>query len=1527
MSLFDTPVDYTPPKEIEPTAETQPGFTEQPVKQASTEYVPQQADKPAASFDPSAASAEPAQDMLSHLSDVYQTGQEQAMQSLAMYEALAGRKTYEDVQQNFKPGRVQELRNQRISQFNTDVSPDVTGKFYSNWLPNALDFAIGASPQLLDTVNVGLGSADVGALTGAAVGTPAGPAGSLAGAASGAGLGFTAGFTSSAAMMVMGEQYKRLRDNGVSHDNAVPWAVAGGAVETMIFQLRTKSLAHFGMNAADGIYRSTLGKSATVQAVARMMHDLQIGYSQGWLQEATAQLTDYAAAVTGHGAKIPTLEESLKKAHDAAMANMKLAGLTHGTGYSAGAILHAITKINAAHQGTVIKQGVKVEVAAAEYEAQKATEDYEAAKGAHDAMTGTIEAMKVEGKVIPRTVWDAYNEAGNEVGKRQKAAADAVETRKALTEFNTLEPDEQLKIAKENLHQADNQLEIVRYEIEVFEDNNPDSNLSSDLLSKRKNAVREKRIASDVVRRLELAAEKEALEDRLTDPEAGEGIKLSARSAINKIDTEVKKITSQEAKRKIAARIAETKTELTNVQDQLDFRNTGKHTPGLAAQIETTRPTERLNKAKDRLVSDIETLETIHDLVDGDLMSLSELEKLNAKIPSGRVGKLHRLATKQVERVSRETAREAVGDASKEQKAAERIIAKSGLSKKDQAKLPPFIVGTDLNKWLEKTEKRIADLTDKAEMRKADEHLDDALEAAAPKEVAGRLNGLPDVQKLLNELREAATAESDTLSAEQKNNIADRMLDLSDAGKAKKALNRAMVDAQLESGVGNVRESMPDGKHTSAFHKVIKVAQTEEERSYELKNKVEQHFRAGDTDLMTWDNFVDMLLQFADRDSDAAKWLSVHESVDAKEAGIMKWQDELVDSLINNSKGKKDEKLAATLVQSAVSKRRKEFAGRTDLFDVPDLERMQWLARMDDPFLHDRITKGNKLTLRGEAESFGVGESDQAKLERALSPEQLKMVEKVKQFYRKLYDSANAHHEKIYGYALGDNPNYSGPGYAKDFNPDNRTSNDFVKEVFTHRSIVPGFTKVATQSEVSLRGISILDNINGYIQDLEHWKAFTEERHGLPGTAKRLEAFFGDADAMSAADRLFGHSNMTKMRQAYEDIVGLKPVLIKQSGMLGEAVRGAGKSVQNIAQLWKQPSGFWLYLRWMDPITLYKNAWEVATNFEAYAKIFENSNMIKSREVAKSSKLIKDRIQAAKTFGGDNPVKAGLRLLQDLQGLPLKLTDAANIYFGSGALYIEEMRKLGATHEDALELAERAARSTQSSSAVDQRTPLSREHPLLTMFSTPNVQAHGLSAGDMRAFLSNPTWENGRKAAASAVAVRAAEIAFTGASAASAVVAAAMQAKDGDDKKLNEALHNMAAAEFVALIFASGANLPSVPRIVLGLILRAASNQVFHATSQLYEPNIPALEAVWALGELSANSFMLASGAKENTPELRFEMWREANKSVIAAKTGLNLEETRKLFQFAFNLSEDPEDRKQRHREAAQAHKEHKQNE
>src|SRR5579859_5781763 len=160
-------------------------------------------------------------------------GDLQASRAVDMSRVVQGQIKYDDIKDKYSPAAMDAYKKQNVDPYN-DVLPFHVMR---DWVAPTLE----TLPYIKDlTVNPDtLGFAGAGAATGAGVGLAAGALTPLelgevvtvpGGALIGLKMGGTAGFAISAGKLGAGDLYANLREAGLSHEEAKPYAIAGGVV-------------------------------------------------------------------------------------------------------------------------------------------------------------------------------------------------------------------------------------------------------------------------------------------------------------------------------------------------------------------------------------------------------------------------------------------------------------------------------------------------------------------------------------------------------------------------------------------------------------------------------------------------------------------------------------------------------------------------------------------------------------------------------------------------------------------------------------------------------------------------------------------------------------------------------------------------------------------------------------------------------------------------------------------------------------------------------------------------------------------------------------------------------------------------------------------------------------------------------------------------------------------------------------------------------------------------------------------------
>lgn len=1475
--------------------------------------------------------AAPAEATGKYVEDVLGQSQTETAKDWAFWDALTGKNSYENVSQQFTPTNEQLLRSQRVTAYRAHVTPNTLsamGQYVE-------DAALESAPGMIQAIGGGLAGGAVA--VGASLALGGAPL--LIG-----GLGFAAGTAAIMSMTMGGKLYGELRARGLSHDQAKLWSYAGGYLEGIAGNAKIQGLPRFMIGAYEGARKSGVGRAAFVQAWGRfIVHSGEAGLI-GAGQEMADQGIQFAGAMVNNG-KVPDVNESIAAVVEAAKKNLALAIPLHGAGVLTGNLVKAASAIVDQHKGEPIKAGVSIDVAASQAKVDQLVAEAQTLEQQYDQIIKTVDNLRADDKDVPPSLLQAYTMAKDGLEAANAKAAKAIDDLKAQTEFESLPADERVTEAEDQRKLADERLKTLRMAIETAEDNGVDTAL---LREKRKQARIDLRIATERKREAELTLERETLEEKATKPGAGEGVKLSAQSAMNKIDKELYQIKVSQVGRDIEAKKQELESDLSNVQNEIDKREKENRTKAkeligkatsdkgyepipahydaekrteIEAEVEKRNPVGRLKAKEEKLQGQIESVKTLQELIREGLLNEDDMAALKTKVSSTKLDSLARLAKQLVGKVARDTEQEA----RQQVKSVDRVVRLSGLTQAEQAKLKAFTPGDDLAAYLDYLDERIKELVEKRETADAKQKLQIAKKRTQPTEVNKMLRGLPLVQGILTLYRHFIDNPDEAEQVLQEPVTVEDILKEPELGAVHPLLRNAIAHEVLEADTPEAIEALAEhiqeiaDKGLKERERRIEeyvnelravVSQANEAlpeavgKNYENRNFIARHFLSGrDTVMATWDAMVEVALQFTDSEKANAvrELLSVRKAVDAERAAINAAKVRMIDTLTGGSI-----KNTVKIVES-VQKRYRKDAPTPELANATDDVLMQIYGWMQDPSLESRLVHGNKFTLRG-------AKSTKAWIEKQIGPEGVAMVGAMKDFYRWLYARANEAHINKFGYPLADNPHYSGPAKAV---LEDAPTNDFLKAVMETSAIVPGFLKRTIQNVNALPlDVGLIKNATGYINGLEHFKAFTET-----GVGDRLHAIMSDATFKAKVKHLYGEKFFQRMEIAYKDITGVKPVILDRLPFVVDVMRSVGNVIHSPLQLVKQSTGALMYLKYENPVDLLTGMAEVAMNFEKYEKIFSGFDFIKAREHGKYRKL-ETRLENVNRLGGDNMVKRGLAVLQDIQSMPLEGADKANILFGGGALYVNALKR-GMTEAEAEHYMATASVSTQGSSLIDQRTPMERNAlgAALSQFTKPAVQAHFAAASDMRRFLAQPSLETAAQAIKSGFAVRVAEIAFVAAGAAPALLGAALLASNGDERKFNDAVIDFVTSEFLATAFGPATGLPALGRIVANFSMKSMISAAQHGKNHEYETQIPILEMGTQFIKLSQESADVAFRNKELSREEAYTILRAFNRSVIMGTTQLNFDWILGLTRFMLDYNETPEEKKQRKREDRRHHK------
>lgn len=1561
--------EYVPIPDAQEPAPVIAGQSNTPPKQvASAVYtpVPDKQDSATTTYSDAVASTADAVTMAAHIGDVYTRSKDDIARSLANYEVAAGRKTWDQVEQDFTPGRTQTLRQQRITQFEASVSPDVVHKFGSS----AIDFFTAAVPPIEDAVETGLAYGTAGAIAGITGGAVLAPetagASMLAGAKVGFSSGFDAGVTKSATMSMVGHLYGEMRNNGVPHDTAVRHALYGGVLEALIFRARLNNLGENGIKNLQFALQAQPSKAAFLAFTARLTRDMGVapaalGAAQGFVDVGTQWLASMVS-----GGKLPTMEDFSKTVTSTALQNIAFNAPVHGAALGVGTMGNIVNRF----KGAPLKPGTTVEQTAATQLAKVRTLEATDASTVHKYLIGRIQDIGDRGEDIPQALFDQLIDAQEKLKAADAKAVKAKLDAATQHEYDALPVEERLAKAQDDQHQASNHLEVVRYAIELAE--NEGHEPTDSMIADRKDANIRMREASERVRKAKLEIERDKIQEKMNKPGTGEEAKLKAHAEFDRVNEDLRKIKETGILRTLTAKIDELKLKLHDLHDRVeaDHRLEAEKRLGLGhrsdldadargqiaqamAEKEPT-PSKTLKAKIERVESQLKSAEYLYDFTHTESLPSSTLESLNGDVPVQKLKGIAEKFKRGLLKATRDTEHDTRMTLAEANRSANKLVRLSGVSKAAQKEFKGFkqepkkTIGESLKGYADYVEEKTKAILDKEANEAATEHLEAALEETTPRDLTKRAQAAPHVQawlKLYNELLQPGGREKAKQILENATNITDGDLV---APTEPGAINPA---ARLSIAAEVFNATTPELKHELAEHiidlvdtgkdatldmlriraakqaviiKTIMDALPPAAKAFAQQSLIVKQFKVGvDVWQYTWDAFRDTALMFEkDKYSKAFHMLDIHSAVDGARADTTTWMNKLHKALITEN-GKVSPRLAAQLVRNARSKFRAHLPEK--LQNVNDDTLIQLMAYNEDPRLQNRIREGNKLS-----------QEDINTVWNELNADQRGMVTKLKEFYQEAYNEVNAHHKKIFGYALKNNPDYAGPAYGTF---EESTRNDFMEELFSNRSVLPGFVRDQTNNSNPIQLHGALENAEAYVGHAMQWKNWTEEKNGLPSAWDRLNTIMNNGDIKDRLVNKFGELYYRKMKEAFEDMSGIKPIRNDEIALISDAATSSAAIVANIAQMWKQPAGILNYAAVMNPFAFGHGVWEIATNLDKYYPMFKEMDFLKAREKSHFSEL-EARIRDARK--NVNPALSvanrGLRIIQDLQGAALHITDLGNTVLGGGALLLHAKDAGFSDHEAAMLMAN-ISDTTQGSTAIDQRTPLERQGTLggiVSQFTKPNVQADILSTMATKKFFAAPTWDNAIKMFQANAAVRASEVTFAAASATTGLLGAALV---GDVDDMNEKLKRLDAQMSTAAAFGAASGTPLLHKqIISAMVQYAIKDQLHSKVNTLEAPNAPLLSSVDQFLRWGVNVYQTqVTHNKLVTPEVESEMWREFNKSVVLWGLKVQVEEIHKSADLIhvlvegyqnknFSLTEAKRLKAQRRAQSKHTRQEHKKN-
>lgn len=1441
-----------------------------------------------------------AENVMQYMADLYQLGDAEVAKNYAMFGAMHERESYEDVQQRFNSDQLNIQRKSRISVFqnvHNDVLSQV-GEFLG-------DVLIESAPSFIQPSIAGA----VGAAEGAAVGAPGGVPGVIAGGL----LGFTSGTATATGIMQAGATYAHLRERGLTHDDAKAWGVGGGIIAAGLAALRTDKLGEWAKSGFEGVANSkSLGPGA-VQAFARLTHAVGWGSVLGAYQAGLDQELQMTAAVI-HNGRAPSLTEAGESIGMAAVQGGLTAGAVHGTSAGVGYVYgHVMPRIIKQIVGEPIESTVGVDVAAAQAVEAKNVAEARDAEGRFQQIESIVEQKKANGENVSPALLYAYTDAKEHVAVTAQKAKNAEQSRIALEAFATLPPEERLQEAEKQRVLAENRLSNIQFQIDQLDE------IPKELREERRQRRIDLRIATEQKREAELAIERDALNERAKSKETGEGAKLAAQSAINKIDRELHTLKVSETRRMVDTKRRQIQADLDNMQQELK------------ENVSEKNPMVRLQNKIIKLEGQLEALNMLDQLIEDDHLDDKELSSVITKLPTVRVDALTNMTRQLVGRVANESAKSGISDTLRETGLVNKLTRLFGLTQTEQAGLRKFKPGIETRKggvkvnrlaeYLDYLDEQKTKIVDKRDLEQAKEKLDRSVERTKPKEINKTLRGLPKVQAVLDFYRQVIDGEVDA----QK--VLDEPITQSDVDEdggtydinilSRKAIAAEVLEATTPEKLRDLAEHIDRIAEHGVTEKIarleayqerlktgvesllkLKPEKSDKEKSFDIKVKMDAFT---DERGIRQAPFVSVMRLLFGKD---AKWISTRKAVDFERRLSIELREQLYDFIIGD-----DKKNEQQIVDNAKAQHRSD-APYKEFRDVSDAVLMQWLNRLDDSSLESQIENGNEFD-RSKLRAW---------IDKQLTPRQKVMAAQYKVFYAHAYDIANEAHIEKFGYPLENNPHYSGP--ARTIQEDTNT-NDFLSAIQRRGATTPGFLKTRRENNSPLEvNVDANQQAVNYSNALARFVAMNKEFDGQPGLGDRLTSAFSGATKESRDLRLnttnqHGQAVMDMIDVAYKDITGIEPSKNKVDPLLRAVMHSAGSTIHSAYQLVKQTvGGLPVYGVYESPAALWNGANEVLHNFEQYSKIFMDSDFIKSREGSSAKvKMITAKLDNIKAKLGDNPFLNTIHALQQFQGKFLEAADMANIMLGGGALYIADLqRRHGANwrefigkDEAALDYMARASEDTQGSTAIDQKSQLERDRPLLTQFTKPAVQAHFAASLAVREAIQDPFNPTKVKDAIMAsVAVRIAEIAFVGASAVPSLVSAfALR----DKEKIEKALRDLVIAEALAFTIGPATGLPALGRVVFTLALKDTINMTLSAIygttrGEAYETTVPVIEIFNSFSRLVWEAGKVASGQSELTREETYRIARATNRSLVMGLTQLNVQPVLDASQFLFDFAE-----------------------
>lgn len=1384
----------------------------------------------------------------------FQIGKEDVDEGIAFSAALAGLRSYEDTETKVKEARKKAaILGKSVSMWEAEnfwSPPTPSTPNTPKWRQESAKYIasfIQGIPGAVARSAAFSGGVFAGGLAGAG-------SGFLAGGIPGAAIGFGVGSFSLSGQIMGGQSFRDLRRAGVKETPARTLALVSGFIQALIEKLQITQLLKMGKREFDFMIRTDGIKQSVTGVALRFLNDNNLEATEEALQEWTQIGTEFLGELSVEGKlRLPTAEE------------FKAAWTRAGKAYEGGL------------QGAIGQTSTAKTVGAT----------------TGVIMKGAEKVFAKNKEMTPTTAKDALVEELKEA--QQPGSTEQTVVTGQVIENATVEDSEDTQTARDRLTTAEElrvkasqHLETVLYEIDqLAPDENGNVTIPKGLIEKRRDAYKDLKDARDREKKAKLTLAKSEAKDR------AESSSLSKEQ--------------QEAALKEMADIERRRDETNKQIDQDNYEFVRK---SLKAQIELLQKEFQKVNANDvetthNVSKELNNAELKLQLLESGLLSKALQDQLIKKerdqILKASVGDLAFAAFVRMWRVAKQSSNIKTEQLLKDQKLLTEIVKRSGLTIDEQNQMMRFLQTGKLKSKtgiteavLDRLNERIGELIDKREKRKARERIDNVLKRSdtgrsAPskanipietqavlsayrgmfresKERLEEIAGLTDEQVSTEVLEPGAVSSfmkraiaNDILTAIDKNAsvqaleaMADRLEEIYKTGKVEQLERERLRQEEEKRTTASIRAAIRGTAKKIALQRINS-----------LKRLIVMIKRLGVTGgvFNLWNTHIHTLGQHA---NDAQlktliDTLSLDKEGRARRANVSRYNRAMF-KFITTREGqtKQDKKLKNAIAQGIKKKVR---AGFRD--PISDNELIQIYIQTQDEILAPRLRA-----------TYGMTATDlQAHVRAMLSDDQLYLAKQLKAFYQDYYNRMNEHHIKTFGYALKNNPQYS--GFAQGMGQASTTYTDFLVALQFNRSILPSSTKARTQNLNKLATVDAFSNAIGLIEDVESWIAFSEK-------AAVLESVFNNERVQQDIIDKFGSWYLERLRRSYKLVIGLeknKPGAIDKwlneiRGNFGMYMAG------HLGQYLKQSTGLLIYLNYMSAPALLSGFNDYINNFEEANALLQKTDFFQDRRYNATPEY------KAALSGKSNSLDPDKLTVAKFLLLPVSQTDIAVNSIGMWSVYKDRLSK-GFSEQEAMAEAERIAEQSQSSSGEHQKTTFELEYgtmgALASTLAKQNTQISNLASIQWRRALSNPTPANIYKALRSSLVLNGAQATFGAVSSAISIAfyALTMASDDDDEDELSKRLDGAIADFLDNILFGAHLGLP-----IIGAMSKAALvtmwNENYDFDRHPFMPSIPGLDAAEQLVALQRDLSRLGGDTEYPIDEADIgNLWIDFNDSVI----------------------------------------------